>query len=209
MEVNKPLYPVEINIKRPHRSDPWIEKLTEQEKNTWKGLVGSRLSKDVTKPVLKIIIGMCRGYFALCVCCGDKVFDEWWCRGWHWWCMWKRSFPGHFSKGMRARYITLRNTEVRKRSRIDLNEQFLAGNYRGALQEYCAQQGFWLHFWNNKKTDKENKGTKFYYECTCIVDFCPTGEVTATVEAKKRKQSTRLAALAIIKKMKLVSESQL
>jgi len=101
------------------------------------------------------------------------------------------------------------NTESLTCLSIASNPQFLAGNYRGTLQEYCTQQGFWLHFYSKKERAIENKRSKYYWVCTCIVDFCPMGEVTATVEAKKRRRSAQLASLAVIKKMELVSGSDL
>jgi len=110
---------------------------------------------------------------------------------------------------LRARYNGTTNTKALTCPPIASNPQFLAGNYRGTLQEYCMRRGFWLHFYCKKERAIENKRSKYYWVCTCIVDFSSMGEVTATVEAKKRRQSAQLASLAVINKMELVSGSDL
>jgi len=84
--------------------------------------------------------------------------------------------------------------------RIAESRQFLVKNYRGALQEYLQKQGdFKLSFDTEQKNDKTPKYPIMY------VSTCNANDVVGTGEAKSKKQAVHLAALAVIKEMKLIS----
>jgi len=79
--------------------------------------------------------------------------------------------------------------------------QYKAENYRGALQEHFVKQGAEsiLSFDTQPKAGNDPKNPLGF------ICFCKAGEVTATGEAKSKKQALQLAAFAVIQKMKLVS----
>jgi hypothetical protein len=103
--------------------------------------------------------------------------------------------------------ITLKKSNVvkekkKKQGMISMakNRQFLAGNYRGALIEYIQnQRGLKLNFETKQNSESDPKARTFI--STCVVDIKATGEATTKVQA------ARLAALAMIKKMSLISDS--
>jgi len=83
---------------------------------------------------------------------------------------------------------------------ISESRQFLVKNYRGALQEYLQKQGdFKLSFDTEQKNEKISKYPIMY------VSTCNANDVVGTGEAKSKKQASHLAALAVIKEMKLIS----
>lgn len=84
--------------------------------------------------------------------------------------------------------------------RIAESRQFLANNYRGALQEYLQKQGdFKLSFDTEQKNESNPKLPKIYV-CTCFAN-----DVVGEGEAPSKKQAVHLAALAVIKEMKLIT----
>lgn len=82
------------------------------------------------------------------------------------------------------------------------NRQFLAGNYRGALQEYIRSQGVFNLNYETKQKNESDTNARTYIS-TCVVDIKATGEATTKVQA------ARLAALAMIKKMYLILDDDL
>jgi len=79
--------------------------------------------------------------------------------------------------------------------------QFKAENYRGVLQEYLQKQGnIRLTFETNLKSGTDPHLPTFI--CTCRA-----GDVTVTAEGRVKKWARQLAALALLKKIKLVPES--
>jgi len=80
--------------------------------------------------------------------------------------------------------------------------QFQAENYRGALQEYLQKDGnvIRLTFETNRKIGTDPHLPTFI--CTGRA-----GDITATAEGRVKKWARQLAALALLKKMKLVPES--
>jgi len=84
--------------------------------------------------------------------------------------------------------------------RIAESRQFLVKNYRGALQEYLQKQGdFKLSFDTEQKNESNSKLPKMY------VSTCNANDIVGTGEAPSKKQAVHLAALAVIKEMKLIS----
>jgi len=80
------------------------------------------------------------------------------------------------------------------------SRQFLVKNYRGALQEYLQKQGdFKLSFDTEQKNETNPKLPKIY------ISTCNANDVVGTGEAKSKKLAANLAALAVIKEMKLIS----
>jgi len=84
--------------------------------------------------------------------------------------------------------------------RIVESRQFLLKNYRGALQEYLQKQGdFKLNFDTEQKNESNPKLPNIYI-CTCNAK-----DVVGTGEATSKKQALQLAALDVIKELKLIT----
>jgi len=84
--------------------------------------------------------------------------------------------------------------------RIAESRQFVLMNYRGALQEYLQKQGdFELHFETEQKNETIPKFPKMY------ISTCNANDIVGTGEAKSKKLASQLAALAVMKEMKLIS----
>jgi len=79
--------------------------------------------------------------------------------------------------------------------------QYKAENYKGALLEHFQKQGdeSKLSFDTQPKPGNDPKNQPGF------ICFCKAGVVSATGEAKSKKQALQLAAFAAIQKMKLIS----
>jgi len=87
--------------------------------------------------------------------------------------------------------------------RIAESRQFLVKNYRGALQEYLQWQGdLELSFATEQKNESNSKHPKMW------VSICNANDFTGTGEAMSKKQAVQLAALHVIKEMKLITASE-
>lgn len=75
---------------------------------------------------------------------------------------------------------------------------FIKRNYWGALHEYLQKRGYGTLSCNFKPKGNPIAGR--------IIATCTAGDVTATVEAKGKKFARQKAALAVMKKLKLLPE---
>lgn len=96
-----------------------------------------------------------------------------------------------------------RKNPNKKKSLVEAIEDmqpFKIGNYRGALQEWLQKRGnVTLSFEVQQKQPNDLKSGGIF------ISTCKAGDVIATGEAKGKKLARQQSALAVIKKMKLIS----
>jgi len=101
---------------------------------------------------------------------------------------------------MKKKKQSNKKKKTKEVGRIAESRQFLLKNYRGALQEYLQKQGdFKLSFDTEQKDESNTKLPKIY------ISTCNANDVVGTGEATTKKQAVHLAALAVIKELKLIT----
>lgn len=88
------------------------------------------------------------------------------------------------------------NQKITEKYPILETQQFKAENYRGALREHLKKDNVCESYELHKKNETD---MNTIYICTC-----KAGDVTVTEEAKGKKLVRHLAAVALMKKLKLI-----